>query len=172
MVIGHTPYSDATTGADRWSALIAIILDSSSFASAWRLPRRIGGFSHRPFEIMSCVLSRIVAQNRCDGLQHRGLSPRWAIIFPFGIGPFTRAHEIWCAFRFTPRPDVMRPYPNGWTAFAIHGQQSSSRPLETFGQNLCSKLARRSGSFMMFVNGVIADVYHTVAIHQGKIICL
>ena len=58
-------------------------------------------------------------------------------------------------------PEWMCRLCNPWPTVVI-------KALGNFCQNLCSKLARRSGSFMMFVNGVIADVYHTVAIHQGK----
>ena len=157
-VLAETPNRVATSAAGLSSDRIAITSASVSLDIPCCSPYFNGGTPPRPFSIMSKVLSRIVPQNRCAELQHGGLSQECRTRAPSGIGPFSSAHAIWCAFKLTPRPAVIRPYPNGCLASAIHGQHSLSAPFWTFGQNRFSRLARRLASPMIFVSGVMCRI--------------
>lgn len=154
-VMEETPNRAATFAALRTSARIAITSVSVSFDITCCSPRLIGGTPPRPFLIISKVLSCIVPQNKCAWLQHGGLSHECSTRKPSGIGPFSSAQAIWWAFKLTPRPAVIRPYPNGCFAFAAHGQHSFSSPFWTFGQNRASRLARFLASPSIAVSGVI-----------------
>lgn len=158
MVMDETPNRTARASAVPKSERIASTSASVSLDIPCCSPHFNGGTPPRPFSIMSKVFSRIVPQNRCASLQHGGLSHECKMRLPIGIGPFFSAHAIWCAFKLIPRPAVIRPYPKGCFAFAIHGQHSLGAPFWTFGQKRLSRFARRSASLIIAVSGVMRRI--------------
>jgi hypothetical protein len=63
-----------------------------------------------PFLFLSARLPAFVSKNKCDGLQHGGLSHRWQTHRSSGIGPWVKSHATRWAFSFL--ISLKSPYPS------------------------------------------------------------